>query len=381
MRYRWSLSAVLRGCLQPLFRDFPPGDFGGTGNIGCANHIRMIKMTTRAAQKQSTSKTIAFPYISTLRALLTRVARIYRDHRNSRNFRLVFDESAQFSERPFRHLVPLRLPEPSPFADAGQVFKADPAFGVCGFLNDLFRDAMIFVRFKPAFLAGKSFQFSLDILRARALAFHFPGLPTQGSSDLILLLAYLFSLSVGVDGAVIVGGEIHHTEIHADELCRINLCSFGHVHGNEQKPLAVLTAHKVAFSFCQTEPFALIFAHHERNYDAPFQRQNRNPVNTLKRQDAAVVGHGGVGAEDGQNAFIPAVSPSDVTNTNSRHLGRQTEASAEIVIEVLLKRDLVGGLHFKGLLGEPGAGCVKPLYRGFELISLLFFRQKLNLQS
>jgi hypothetical protein len=65
-----------------------------------------------------------------------------------------------------------------------------------------------------------------------------------------------------------------------------------------------------------------------------------------------------------------------VTNTNSRHLGRQTEASAQIVVEVLLKRDLVGGLHFKGLFGEPGAGCVKPLYRGFEMIGLLFVRQK-----
>src|SRR5262252_5132716 len=125
-----------------------------------------------------------------LRARPARVARINWDHRNTPQCRLVLDESAQFGERPFRHLVPMSLPEPSPFADAGQVFKTDPAFGVCGFLNDLFRDAMIFVRFKPAFLAGQSFQFSLDILRARALAFHFPGLPTQGSSDLILLLAY-----------------------------------------------------------------------------------------------------------------------------------------------------------------------------------------------
>src|SRR5262245_52699177 len=224
----------------------------------------MIEMTTRSAQKQSASSAIAFVYMPTLGARSARIARIYRDHRNPSQFRLVFDEAAQFSERPFRHLVPLSLPEPSPFADAGQVFKADPAFGVCGFLNDLFRDAMIFVRFKPAFLAGESFQFSLDILRARAPAFHFPGLPTQGSSDLILLLAYLFSLGASVDITVIVGGEIHHTEIHADELCRSNLGSFGHIHGNEQKPLAVLTAYKVAFSFCQTEAFALIFAHHEQ---------------------------------------------------------------------------------------------------------------------
>jgi len=97
-----------------------------------------------------------------------------------------------------------------------------------------------------------------------------------------LLLAYLFCLSVGVDIAIIVGGEIHHTEIHADELCRSNLASFGQIHGNEQKLLAVLAADKIRFSFCQTEPFALIFAHHERNYDAPFQCQNRNPVTPLK---------------------------------------------------------------------------------------------------
>src|SRR6266498_4385718 len=104
---------------------------------------------------------------------------------------------------------------------------------------------MIFVRFKPAFLARERFQFSLNVLRARSVAFHFPGLPTQGTPDLILLLAYLFSLSIGVDIAIIVGGEIHRTEIHADELCGSNPSSFGQVHGNEQKPLAVLAADKI----------------------------------------------------------------------------------------------------------------------------------------
>jgi hypothetical protein len=47
---------------------------------------------------------------------------------------------------------------------------------------------------------------------------------------------------------------------------------------------------------------------------------------------------------------------------------------------MLLKSNLVGGLHFKGLLGEPGASLVKPLNGGFELIGLSFIRQKLYLQ-
>jgi hypothetical protein len=46
------LVAVLRGCRQPLFLDFPPGDFVGAGNIGCADHILMIEMTAFPAIKR-----------------------------------------------------------------------------------------------------------------------------------------------------------------------------------------------------------------------------------------------------------------------------------------------------------------------------------------
>jgi hypothetical protein len=33
------------------FRDFPPGDFGGSSNIDGANDVGMIEMTTFATQK------------------------------------------------------------------------------------------------------------------------------------------------------------------------------------------------------------------------------------------------------------------------------------------------------------------------------------------
>ena len=82
-----------------------------------------------------------------------------------------------------------------------------------------------------------------------------------------------------------------------------------------------------------------------------------------------------------QIAFITAVSPSDVTNANRGHLCGQAELLAQFVIKVLLKRNLVGCLDFKGLFGEPGAGLVKPLHCGYELIGLFIVRQKLNLQS
>jgi hypothetical protein len=67
----------------------------------CADYISMIEMTTRSAQRLSASNAIAFLYMPTLRARPARVARINGDHRYSRHFRLVHDESAQFRERPF----------------------------------------------------------------------------------------------------------------------------------------------------------------------------------------------------------------------------------------------------------------------------------------
>jgi len=139
----------------------------------------MIEITTQSAQKQTASSAIAFVYMPTLGTGSARVARINRDHWNTRQFSLVLDESAKFGERPFRHLVSLSLPEPSPFADVDQVLKTDPALGVCGFLNQSLRDAMIFVRFKPAFFTGESFQFPSDVLWAFARTLYIAGFPAQ----------------------------------------------------------------------------------------------------------------------------------------------------------------------------------------------------------
>jgi hypothetical protein len=52
--YRWSLSLYRRSLLADNrldFRDFPPGDFGGSSNIDGANDVGMIEMTTFATQK------------------------------------------------------------------------------------------------------------------------------------------------------------------------------------------------------------------------------------------------------------------------------------------------------------------------------------------
>jgi hypothetical protein len=116
-----------------LFRNFAHDDLCGTNDIGCADYISMIEMTTQTAQKQIARRTIAFVNMPALRARPTRITRIDGDHRHSREFCFVIDESARFSERPLRHLVWLSLPEPNPFADTAQIFQCDTAIDFCSF--------------------------------------------------------------------------------------------------------------------------------------------------------------------------------------------------------------------------------------------------------
>jgi hypothetical protein len=200
--------AVLRGCLQPLFRDFPPGDFGGAGNVGCADYIGMIEMTTLAAQKDSTNKTIAFVYMPAFRARPARVSRIDCDDRNAGQFCLVFNESPEFGERPFRHPISLSLPEPCPLADASQLFDGDAAIRVCGLLNDLFRDAVIGVRLKSTLTTREIFQLAPDTFRSSTGSFPLSRFLLKGTAGPSIVLPDVFDLVACVDLAVAVGGDV-----------------------------------------------------------------------------------------------------------------------------------------------------------------------------
>src|SRR5262245_49564778 len=158
------LVAVLRSLFKLRFRNFPLGDFGGRGNIDCADDISMVEMTTLAAQKDSSNKTIASINMPAFRARPARVSRIYCNNRNTSQLRFVFNESSEFGKRPFRHLVSLSFPEPRSIADAGQVFNSDAAIRACGFLNDPLRDAMAGVRLESTLATGEISQLASDLL-------------------------------------------------------------------------------------------------------------------------------------------------------------------------------------------------------------------------
>ncbi len=198
--------------------DFPHGDLCGRGNIGCADYISMTEMTTLAAQKDSTNKTIAFVNMTTLRARPARVSRIDGNYWNAGQLRFVFNEPSEFGERPFRHPVPLSFPEPYSLADACQFFNSNAAIRVCGFLNDLLRDAVIGVRLESTLTSRKVSQFTPDILGPFTRSF-LPGrFLLKGAARLSIVLPDFFDLVDGVDFAIAVSCDIHDPHVNADEV-------------------------------------------------------------------------------------------------------------------------------------------------------------------
>src|SRR5262245_8078696 len=267
------LVAVLRSLFKLRFRNFPLGDFGGRGNIGCADHIGMVEMATLATQKDSTNKTIAFFYMPALRARPARVSRVDGDHRNAGQFRFVFNEPSKFGERPFRHPVPLSFPEPYPLADACQFFNSNAAIRACGFLNDLLRDAMVGVRLESTLPTGEVSQLAPDLLGTFSGSFPLGRFLLKGAARLSIVLPEFFDLVAGIDFTIAVSCDIHNPEVNADEVgCRYRRF-VRHVNSGEQKPLPIPPPNEIGLPFGEVESLLLALAHHERHNHATFESQ------------------------------------------------------------------------------------------------------------
>src|SRR5262249_16607669 len=314
------LVAVLRSLFKLRFRNFPLGDFGGRGNIGCADHIGMVEMATLATQKDSTNKTIAFFYMPALRARPARVSRIDGDHRNAGRFRFVFNEPSKFGERPFRHPVPLSFPEPYPLADACQFFNSNAAIRACGFLNDPLRDAMVGVRLESTLPTGEVSQLAPDLLGTFSGSFPLGRFLLKGAARLSIVLSDFFDFVAGVDFTVAVSGDIHNPEINANEVGYRYRCFVWHINSNQQKPLPVLPPNEIGLPLVEAESLTLALSHQERHDHATFERQQRDAINVLERHDATVIGHGGVFSENGLDILVPAVGSANMANAERGHL-------------------------------------------------------------
>ena len=153
----------------------------------------------------------------------------------------------------------------------------------------------------------------------------------------------------------------------------------GKVDGNEQEPLAIFAADKVALSLGSGKPSALVAAHDVGHEDATGKRQERDAVERLERRDALIVRNRRERSEVRALGLVPLVRTAYFGDATHSHLRRQSKLLAQCRVVRLLQRDLVRRFERERFTRKPIGGLVKTPHRGFQFYRIVLRREQLQL--
>lgn len=105
--------------------------------------------------------------------------------------------------------------------------------------------------------------------------------------------------------------------------------------------------------------------------DPAGQRQDRDPVAALPRQDALVVLHRSERPEHGLDRLVSLVRFAGLGDRAHRHLRGQAERLPKLSIDLALQTDLVCGAELVGDLGDPVRRRVAGAHGGQQRFGLL----------
>src|SRR5215470_17665082 len=114
----------------------------------------MIEISTTLTPEDAAKAAVRFLSVSTLRARLRGVGRVYRNHLYACHLRLVLYHPPEFSKRPLADRVPLTTPEPCPVTDAAQILNSYSATGACSLVNEPSAYYVVCVPFESSLPAG-----------------------------------------------------------------------------------------------------------------------------------------------------------------------------------------------------------------------------------
>ena len=334
--------------------------------------IRMGRMAARLANKAVSRLPVCLLRVTTLTALLARVARINLNEIYSRQLRFVGKKSSQLSERPTVQLCPLALLSSYPLADSIQLLYGDSAFGAFGERDDASRNYMVRIGRKPLFLAAALLQKSISRLRADTL---------QLATKCSIAVANLIEFCATVFVAVRVHGDFHDAEVNAQNVNSLNLFFFRHFNRDIQKPL-LLTQNQVGLATRIGEQDPLLVTADKRHLSATIDRPDTyRGGNQVQGQDARIIGDAAMLAKRALNFLIQLVAVGNFGVQQAHDLSRQRKLIAYLPVKNLVERKPSKLFLIPSQLRQAIASGVCSLQSFTQGQRLLWSRQQLNLDS
>lgn len=307
--------------------------------------------------------TIGPTHASTFRTSLTGVGRIYEDHGDTSQTRLVFQERAELKEGPVVQPCALLAPGRDPTTDTLQILQGDAAAGALRFSHDALADAVVHVLLVTPLLSADTPEFASGGTSALPLE-----VATPVAVDAPLPLHSL----PRIQRAVRVTSKVDDAQVNAQEVSGLLDGRLIHIADHVQVE-RVLDVHQVNLSLTEGKEAALILPTHEGHDLTPVQGPERYQVVRLEAQDTVIVGDGPVRSEAALRLAVELIGIGHLGNTADGHLCRQAEVCFDDIVGQPVESILPEGALLPGQPAEEIAGSIGSL-QGLEQDGVLFRR-------
>lgn len=276
---------------------------------------------------------------------------------------LVLDETSKLSECPGMLSTALSFSNRHSGSDAFEVFDGNHSTSVFGFSNNFLGDAMIGMCMKSPFFSRNPLEMPFSTSSSSFLETRF--------NSGISFSCYIDLLSTNRN-SIAVSGNIDNSQIYPKSSYCIEFGRLRDFNHNGKIEYSI-SKDKVSLPSDSIQSDLLILSNSDWNNLPSVIRQDRNGFKLSPGKDALVIDNSPIRSEFGFDSSIPLISFGDFSNRPDSQLCREFELVPHIIINNLLKLNLISSPHFKSNIGNVVARFVK-LMHSLKKSVMLFFR-------
>lgn len=290
---------------------------------------------------------------------------------NTMQFRLVGRELFKLVKGPIGMSRSLRLPNPYPITNTGQIFHSDTAMGVLSLHDNGLAQVVIHGFLKARLLTTHLFQSAVGTFRSNRL---------KDIASFLIPLTPCFQLFAAKYNAIGIGGEIDNAKVNAKPVNWVILVGFNDF-ANLVKIKLFVSIDKVSFAKAMLQKLLLFGATDKGDALTTIHSPDIDGiVFHPPREDAAIVSDGTVLSKPPFAFPIELIGIGNLCNLPHGDLGREVELFTHRVIRKFVQIELAKRFSFPCLFADEIASIVGGFNRVKQCLSLFFGWFQFNLR-
>ena len=326
--------------------------------------VRMPSEAARLTSKLVSRWSVRLGDVSTRGAGPGRVSRIDENNRNSSDQSFVLGKTSELIESPRMQAATLSLSNRYPGPDALKIFKSNRSFGVFGFRNQLFGDAVVDVPRESGHPTRKFLKMPLGRLRTFALKSGFKRVkPVSGLVDLL----------TGMDLAIRIHSKILDSKIDTKSAFWIVRGLLGYL-DYRAKVEDAFDEYQVDLTLDPIHPDLLVIPDLSRDKLPALESRQRNGFQPFPGEDALVIDHRPIQPKLWFDGLVSLVGFNNFGDSPDSKLCRESKSLSDVVVGGFMDFNLVGFADRERYSCDIVTRFVKAVHRIQEHLILFFAR-------